>query len=540
MEGLDLALSILADGEAGPRVVQVWDAVIRSRSAVLDEYTARNRSLSDRNDSLTVALLDSSLVLRERLANLTMRGPGWEDVPVYHQLLADTEVELNAVERQLSLHSARFRQLRADSEMGFDGAAFALPRGSALIAFVRCKEEAGQATYKVFILDAPGSVPRIKSLGSAQRIDEAVNAWRDQATFGVKRIEQKETEGEPAVASRGFLKVARKTENQLAAYDEAGTDLRRLVWDPVSADLAPGQAVFIVADGSLNLVSFPALPLDDGRFLVETDHLLHLLTSEKALAQSEAPATHSRRLLALGGPDYGPGSSSPHRDQNAGSVLDGLNFSPLPHSRTEVEWIGSIWTGQGGQTALLTGAEATEENLKANLSGTQVVHLATHGFFLPGTGAAEEGSPRDNPLVRSGLALAGANGRQQATSGNNDGILTAAEISALDLSGVQWAVLSACDTGLGDLDARGEGVFGLRRVFTLAGTRTVIMSLWSVDDESSRDWMSALYRARWQDGLSTAAAVRAASREVLDLRRAAGLSPHPFYWAGFVAAGDWR
>jgi CHAT domain-containing protein len=100
-------------------------------------------------------------------------------------------------------------------------------------------------------------------------------------------------------------------------------------------------------------------------------------------------------------------------------------------------------------------------------------------------------------------------------------------------------VLSACETGVGDVHA-GEGVFGLRRAFQIAGARTLVMSQWSVDDEASREWMRALYEARLVRRLDTAAAVREASRSVLRKRRSSGQSTHPFYWAGFVAAGDWH
>jgi CHAT domain-containing protein len=145
----------------------------------------------------------------------------------------------------------------------------------------------------------------------------------------------------------------------------------------------------------------------------------------------------------------------------------------------------------------------------------------------------------ENPLLLSGLALAGANRRAIASGDEEDGILTAEEVASLNLSGVEWAVLSACDTGLGEIKA-GEGVFGLRRAFQIAGARTVIMSLWSVEDRAAMTWMRALYEGRLARNLDTAAAVREASLTVLRQRRARGQSTHPFYWAGFVASGDWR
>jgi CHAT domain-containing protein len=118
-------------------------------------------------------------------------------------------------------------------------------------------------------------------------------------------------------------------------------------------------------------------------------------------------------------------------------------------------------------------------------------------------------------------------------------VLTAEEIAALDLSSVEWAVLSACETGAGEVRAS-EGVFGLRRAFALAGARTLIFSLWEVEDAAAREWMRLLYEKRFREDLETAEAVRAASLTALGRRRQRGESAHPSSWAAFVATGDWR
>jgi CHAT domain-containing protein len=245
-----------------------------------------------------------------------------------------------------------------------------------------------------------------------------------------------------------------------------------------------------------------------------------------------------------------------------------LTFAALPGSAAEAREIADLWSRHGtgpvragssserGSAAMLIGADATERAVTRLAPGRRILHIATHGFFLaddcgspqPGTrsvaglvGAGGLMSPagRANPLALSGLALAGANRRTETLPDEEDGILTAEEVAALDLDGVRWAVLSACDTGIGEIKA-GEGVFGLRRAFSVAGAGTVIMSLWPVDDEAARQWMSLLYDASLTRGLDTAASVRAASLGVLRSRRVAGLSAHPFYWSGFVAAGEWR
>jgi CHAT domain-containing protein len=204
------------------------------------------------------------------------------------------------------------------------------------------------------------------------------------------------------------------------------------------------------------------------------------------------------------------------------------------------------------------GSEASEPNFKMGAPGKEILHLATHGFFMGGKCSSTLDRDRgvtmmetiledqalrpvvgDDPMLLSGLAMAGANHRDKAAYGEDDGILTAEEIGAMDLTAVDWAVLSACDTGLGEVET-GEGVFGLRRAFRIAGARTLITSLWSVEDAATREWMRELYQARFLGGLGAAESVREAGRAVLSRRRAEGESTHPFYWGAFVASGDWR
>ena len=249
-----------------------------------------------------------------------------------------------------------------------------------------------------------------------------------------------------------------------------------------------------------------------------------------------------------------------------------MRFGPLVATNREVLDVVGLWQSlsQDSSSGALVGPHASESAFKTRSSGRRVLHVATHGFFLgdecpaavsdtfvggtrsvgglapvveagnrPSREPPGDHRPPENPLLLSGLALAGANRRTDAGPDEDDGILTAEEVASLNLEGVEWAVLSACDTGLGHLQA-GEGVLGLRRAFQIAGVGTVIMSLWSVEDQSTRQWMQALYEGRLLHKLDTADAMREASLNVLRARRAQGLSTHPFYWAAFVAAGDWR
>ena len=357
----------------------------------------------------------------------------------------------------------------------------------------------------------------------------------------------------------------------------AGASLRALVWDPVARHLGKARRVFIVPDGTLSLVPFAALPVGRQSYLLEAGPVIHYLSAERDLLPSSDARSTQGGLLAIGSPAFDDrtrsrasanlgavGTTSKSRGARAGEpcgALQNVTFAPLQGTLQEVRELSNVWIKNNasgsatGPASILTGRAAAETTFKREAHRYRVLHLATHGFFLDqacttgrsGTRAvgrlsaaspSTEPSP-DNPLLLSGLAFAGANRRLSAPIDQDDGILTAEEVASLDLQGVEWAVLSACDTGLGQIMA-GEGVLGLRRAFQIAGARTVIMSLWSVDDRATRDWMRALYEGRLSEGLNTADAVRAASLSVLQTRRARGQSTHPFYWAAFVAAGDWR
>ena len=166
--------------------------------------------------------------------------------------------------------------------------------------------------------------------------------------------------------------------------------------------------------------------------------------------------------------------------------------------------------------------------LKA-VNAPRVLHIATHGFFLAdedsGDGALE------NPLLRSGLALAGAN---KLASGTEDGVLTALEASSLDLWGTRLVVLSACETGVGKV-SNGEGVYGLRRALVIAGAESLVMTLWQVDDLATRDLMTGYYQ-KLQSGAGRSAALRAIQLEIQSQPKYA----HPYFWASFVPTGDSR
>ena len=298
------------------------------------------------------------------------------------------------------------------------------------------------------------------------------------------------------------------------------TPLRPLAGDARHLLLSP--------DGALDLLPFGALQDEQGRFEIER-YTITYLTTGRDHARIAAPAEPGRAGAALivADPDFGAAGA----------------FARLPATADEGRDVARIL----GTPTLLVGASATESSIEAARAPI-VLHLATHGFFLgdePGDRADVANTrgivrvPRssierrvpDNPLLRSGLALAGAN---RHGGGHDDGVMTALEAAGLDLFGTQLVVLSACDTGVEEID-NGEGVYGLRRALVMAGSATQVISLWSVDDRATRELMVAFY-THLVHGAGRADALRDAQLAMIASRD----HHHPVYWAAFIPSGDWR
>jgi tetratricopeptide (TPR) repeat protein len=570
--GMDLTLEIACSPRAPDNAAtESWDALVRARSLVLDEIAAR-RSRSG-SDSLWRAYSAS----RQRIANLIVRGARDERMDHYRESLSQARDQSEKLERLLAEANPSFREERRRDRAGLAEVLAALPEQSALVSYARYSTgkgrdgAGGRDRYMAFVYRS-GAEPLALRIGAAASIDRLVERWRREVV-------------RPGLEGAG-------PSGSVSDYRAVASELRRAVWDPVAPHVRTARFLFIVPDGLLNLVSFAALPWQQSSYLAEAGLAIHYASAERDLLQWDDSLAPGRGLLALGDPDFDadPGFRSlnvaltsassdsgahAYRGQTAGcSELVRMKWHRLPATGTEVTELVAAWTGgasgdssegvESEPSVMLRGGDATEYAFKRWAPGRRVLHVATHGFVLgkscePGKVGARGiagfmarpgGDPLSqgpvggsllggNPFLLSGLVLAGANRRQSPCGDCEDGILTAEEIGALNLSGVEWAVLSACESGVGAVRWR-EGVFGLRRAFRAAGASTLITSLWPVEDSAARSWMRALYESRFIRRMSTASSVREATLDALRDRRARGVSTHPFYWASFVAAGDWR
>lgn len=551
--GFSIALSICVRG-ADPEVrLRVFDALVRSRALVLDVTASRHRAILRSSEPDVERLAHHLDAARGRLADLVVRRIGATDPDAYRRSLDEAQRAEKDAERALAARSAGFAAEFDRSNLGAADLIAALPAGSALVAYATYLDNYRETdnSYVAFVVRSGDRTPTVIPLALQEHIDELVADWRRQIS--------------QAPAGDAVLEEA--------AALAAGANLRQKIWDPIAVHLRGVQRVFIVPDGTLNTINFGALPVGRGAYLLEQAPILHYLSSERDLVLNKRASGGG--FLALGGPAYDASNltgSSAAAPRTGSTFLDAatpyrgsrsmcesfqrMRFPPLPEAAKEATGLISLWSevrqgsGKPSGARELLGAQATEDAFKRLAPGNRFLHVATHGFFLGGAclaaldpasndGVAVKSLAGENPLLLSGLALAGANHRSEAGPEDEDGILTAEEIAALDLTGVEWAVLSACDTASGDIRT-GEGVLGLQRAFRIAGAHTVVMSLWPVDDRATRRWMQRLYEGHLRRGLDTAASVRAATLAALADRRRRGLDTHPFYWAGFIASGDWR
>ncbi|HEV7902630.1 MAG TPA: tetratricopeptide repeat protein [Pyrinomonadaceae bacterium] len=551
--------------------------ILRRKGRVLDAMTDQIGALRRRLNPQDRALLDQLSAARSALARLQLREAGATatDAAARAAERARLDAEVERLEGEVSARSAEFRTLEA-RPVTLDAVRAAIPAGAALVEMVLYrpyepktigKSRFGAPRYVAYVLTRESSAPLWVELGEAATIERDIAAWRRALTNSASRD----------VRERG------------RALDET---LMRPVRKLLGATRY--QHLLLSPDGALNLIPFGALVDEANKYLLESYSITYL-TSGRDLLRLQLRGESRQSPVVVANPQFGgtaeaaQGSATPRANESSrkssggspaaataesrrSSDMSNVNFKPLPGTKGEAAALGALLPG----VLVLTEARASESAVKA-VSAPSILHIATHGFFLPdqkqedsiaqsarGLGLGNDpavaaiAARGENPLLRSGLALAGANerGGTGATAAGEDGVLTAYEAAGLDLWGTRLVVLSACETGVGEVQ-NGDGVYGLRRALVLAGSESQVMTLWQVSDDATRELMIEYYR-RLQAGAARGDALRAVQLAMLSgaqkassgqqrglggdqpgTRRAANWS-HPFYWAAFIQSGAWE
>jgi tetratricopeptide (TPR) repeat protein/CHAT domain-containing protein len=477
--------SLLANiGEPGPIAL----AVLRHKGVVLDSMLEDHLLATATGDPQIRALRDRLRVAQQALFDCVLApAPDTrpEQVDERAAKRAKLTVELDGAEAALARHFAARGQARRALATRIEDVQKAIPGGAVLLEFLRYARflEKGklEQRYGVVLIVSRGDLTWI-DLGPAESID------------GQVRLVQNLMRG--ASDETALVKALR--------------GLHQWLWTPIEAHLPRGTRSAIVSpDGELNLLSFAMLLDDSERFLAETWSIRYVATGRDLLSTSVGPSLAERRLAIYANPDFGTSlwSSDTNRETSLsapsaeGRALRGLIFRPLPGADREARLLQQQASQLGFQeVSVHVGRTATKSEL-LRVRNPYVLHLATHGFLLPDqlsasssdSGVGILGQPGRisqpiSPMRRSGLALAGAQQtlsawtRGQPVPPENDGIVSAEEVAGLDLQNTWLVVVSACDTGGGEVRV-GEGVLGLRRGFVLAGARNLLLSLWPIDDE---------------------------------------------------------
>ncbi|WP_353482845.1 CHAT domain-containing tetratricopeptide repeat protein [Haliscomenobacter sp.] len=348
--------------------------------------------------------------------------------------------------------------------------------------------------------------------------------------------------------------------NDLYSAGKKGDQLYDLIWKPIAAALPQGTTVYCSPSGLLHRLNLGAIPTPDGKTLAEKNRLTMLGSTRQLVIPLVSTTQQSATAQLYGGIQYDAtpnlAANTPAKPEDLAarrgpsiaqndSTLRGENWNYLRWTEVEISAAANVMKSKGILPTLKKGAEATEESFKALGQGSaspRILHLATHGFFFPDPKESKPGEGQvigektfkvsDNPMIRSGLVLAGGNYAWKTGKplrpDLEDGILIAYEISQMNLANTELVVLSACETGLGDLVGN-EGVYGLQRAFKIAGAKYLIMSLWQVPDFQTQVFMTAFYKHWLERRMAVPEAFRATQAELRGK-----YSGEAFKWAGFV------
>ena len=477
----------------GPRLAEI---VLRQKGVVLDSLLEDRLVAEASGDPKQRAIVDELRSAKQRLTKLVMEIP--KEFTESARQKRDTEkeklsAEIQQLEGSLARQVAGLGRARRALSVTVERVRSALPQQAVLIEFVRYFHSLGKGEeeprYGAVTIAGRGE-PRWIPLGNAAEIEKNVALY------------QKSVRGKTDEATLNIVLKA----------------LQEQVWAPIEKTLpAESRMVVISPDAELSFVSFATLLTADDRFVGEKYSVRYVASGRDLLREIKSTGGTDITMCVFANPDFGNIAAGPPLKQTNTVALrslemrnlEGISLPGLPGTEKESAALEAEAKKSGWQAQVYLGAKATEAELR-EVHSPRVLHLATHGFFLPeinldttkGASSAAQ-IPKGklvNPMHRSGLAMAGAQRTLQAWAKGevppieNDGVVTAEEVGGLKLNATWLVVLSACETGGGEARA-GEGVMGLRRGFIQAGAQNLLMTLWPINDETTVQIMLAFYAA---------------------------------------------
>ncbi|MBD2606641.1 tetratricopeptide repeat protein [Scytonema hofmannii FACHB-248] len=505
---------------------------VRVLDTVIDNIQLLREHLADKPE--TQKLFDEWQSVNQNLSTLIYRGQVNQSASEYKAQFHQLNLKRDRIEEAIINKSAEFKITTQPVDLAAIQAQ--IPKDAALVEIVRYQpfnpkakqaEKSGKMRYAAAVLRSSGE-PRWVDLADAETIDTSVKNLR-------KALEEKPSD------TRSRYSTTTTTQNKpTQSFQQLARTLDRQIMAPIRPLLRDARHLLLSPDGQLTIIPFEALLDEQNKYLIQRYTFSYLNTGRELLRFKLAPKSVGRPVV-FANIDYNqqeitaPSSGVRGLENRPYGHLPNLQFAPLYNSLEEANKIKEIFP----DTIIISGKLATEAAIK-KVQAPSILHLATHGFFITDKEVADNFNQQlletlklENPLLRSALAFAGINNRLQASLNTNDGILTALEVTGLNLRGTQLVVLSACETGLGEFQVGGR-LYGLRRALVIAGSQTQVLSLWIIDDEGTKDLMVKYYQ-NLNAGKGKHEALRQAQLEFLKIPQ----YQHPYYWASFVASGDW-
>jgi CHAT domain-containing protein len=488
-----------------------YNIALKTKSLALKSSTAMRNFILSGHDSLLIADYESWIALKKKIASLYSEGGATRPL----------ENEANELEKSLIKRSAVLSDFNRLQNLDWKNVRDHLKEGECAIEFVRFKSEVSipnEFSYAGLLVHHDSEHPEFVRLCNETELSEIMGKCQGNNLHFVNEL-------------YGTRSLERK-------------GLYNKIWQPLEKSLRSVKTVYYSPAGLLNKISFSSIAKEQDVLLSDTYQFRQMNSTGNVVMAGKSTLGELENFLLMGGITY---------NDSANAV-----WSYLPGSRTETEAIYDYVNRKKYGINYFHSENASEEIFKEKIVGTSIVHIATHGFFFPDPDALREelkqsevpeevltfrgnsnsaGSSNNyatwsflnnkNPLMRSGIVLAGANevwNREPLAEGE-DGVLTAMEVSHLDLRNTKLVVLSACETGLGDIKGS-EGVYGLQRAFKMAGVKYLIMSLWQVPDKETSEFMQLFYKnlLKLKDIPKAFQKTQKIMRQKYD----------PYYWGAFV------
>jgi CHAT domain-containing protein len=480
-------------------LTDMYNAQLLTKALLLNSTSKVKQAILNSNNPKLIALYNKYLAQKEYLARVyTMSKSELSEQKINVDSL---EKATNTTEKQLSEQSHEFNQNLTRKIIKTTDIQQAIKDNEAAIEIFRIRHyhktfSEDSVLYAALILKKTVSNPEKVVLPNGTGLENTYAGYYRKA-----------------------IKAKLEDEESFTAY-----------WKPIHTQLTGKTHIYVSLDGIYNQISLNGLRINKGKYLID-EYDISIVTNTKEIVEIASRRPQKPNLVyMIGNPDY-----------QMGANVSKPTIKDLPGTKAEIEAIQKLLSAKNCKTEIYLQQSAKEDIIK-KVNQPDVLHIATHGFFLANVNknkdkvfGIEADKAKEKPMLRSGLMFAGAEATAQnikstELSTENNGIFTAYEAMSLNLDNTKLVVLSACETGLGEIKS-GEGVYGLQRAFQIAGTETLIMSLWKVADEQTKELMTLFYQ-KWLATNNKHASFIEAQKELKKKY------PEPYFWSAFVLVGE--